>query len=214
MKQFEKLGKTDRVGRPSERWSGPPGKPHASGTAHTQQSVESHFSYYQTLKLDEAAVDARYEPPEAHWNSAAQPQRERSGLSMGATDVLSSQQLYHGTRADLKLGDLIEAGRPSNFGTRKKEAGYVYLTGNLETAAWGAELALGEGSGRIYTVDPTGPIEDDPNLTKDGVNPTESYRSQEPLRVTGECKGWQGHSPELIQAMKDRIVGLEPIPGS
>ncbi len=132
---------------------------------------------------------------------------------MAGTEGLSSQRLYHGTRADLKPGDLIEPGYRSNFGTQKK-AGYVYLTSSLDTAAWGAELALGEGPGRIDTVEPTGPIMADPNLTKDGANPTESYRSQEPLRVTGDCTGWQGHPPELINAMKDRIVGLEPLPGS
>ena len=84
----------------------------------------------------------------------------------------------------------------------------------MDTAAWGAELAVGEGSGRIYTVEPTGSIMADPNLIRDGANPTESYRSEQPLRVTGECTGWPGHSPEAVQAMKDRIVGLDPLPGS
>ena len=83
---------------------------------------------------------------------------------MAATDDLSSQQLYHGTRADLKPGDLIEPGYTSNYGKRKK-ATYVYLTGTLDAATWGAELALGEGPGRIYIVEPTGPIMDDPDLT-------------------------------------------------
>jgi rifampin ADP-ribosylating transferase len=134
---------------------------------------------------------------------------------MAATDDLSSQRFYHGTRADLKPGDLIEPGNRSNFGKRKK-AGYVYLTGSLDAAAWGAELALGDGPGRIYTVEPTGPVMDDPNLTdkKYPGNPTKSYRSREPLRVTGEYTGWQGHSPETVQAMKDRIAGLEPLEGS
>ena len=134
---------------------------------------------------------------------------------MAATDPPSSQRFYHGTRADLKPGDLIEPGYRSNFGRRKK-AGYVYLTGSLDAAAWGAELALGEGPGRIFTVEPTGPIMDDPNLTdkKYPGNPTKSYRSRETLRVTGECTDWQGHSPEAVQAMKDRIAGLEPLEGS
>ena len=104
-------------------------------------------------------------------------------------------------------------GYRSNFGTRKM-ASYVYLTKSLDAAAWGAELALGEGPGRIYTVEPTGPVAADPNLTKEGVNPTESYSSQEPLRVTGECTVWPGHSPEQVKVMKDRIEGLDPLPGS
>jgi hypothetical protein len=134
---------------------------------------------------------------------------------MAATEAPSSQRFYHGTRADLKPGDLIERGYRSNFGKRKK-AGYVYLTATLDAAIWGAELALGEGRGRIYTVEPTGPIVDDPNLTdkKYPGNPTMSYRSRQPLRVTGEWTSWQGHPPEMVQAMKDRIKDLEPLEGS
>jgi len=122
------------------------------------------------------------------------------------------QRFYHGTKADLKPGDLIEPGRTSNYGKRNR-TGYIYLTGTLDAATWGAELALGEGPGRIYTVEPTGSIMDDPNLTdkKFPGNPTKSYRSREPLRVTGEVTDWRGHSPETIQAMKDAIKGLEPI---
>ena len=116
---------------------------------------------------------------------------------------------YHGTRADLKPGDLIEAGYDSNYGARKKGS-WVYLTGTLDAAIWGAELAVGDGPGRIYIVEPTGPIIDDPNLTdkKFPGNPTKSYRSREPLRVTGEIADWQGHSPEQLKAMKDGLERL------
>ena len=105
------------------------------------------------------------------------------------------QRFYHGTKADRKPGDLIEPGYSSNFGKRKQST-YVYLTGTLDAATWGAELAVGEGPGRIYTVDPTGPIEDDPNLTDKKLpgDPTKSYRSPDPLRVIGEVVDWQGHS--------------------
>ena len=125
-------------------------------------------------------------------------------------DDLNSQQFYHGTKADLKRGGLIEPGYNSNFGKRKKAA-YVYLTATLDAATWGAELALGEGPGRIYIVKPTGPIEDDPNLTdkKYPGNPTKSYRSRHPLRVTGEIADWQGHSPEQLKTMKDKLERLK-----
>src|SRR3954452_3751477 len=114
--------------------------------------------------------------------------------------------LYHGTRADLKPGDLIAPGYNSNYGKRNK-ANYVYLTATLEAATWGAELALGERPGRIYIVEPTGPIMDDPNLTdkKYPGNPTKSYRSREPLRVMREVTDWQGHSPEALKAMNDHL---------
>ncbi len=122
------------------------------------------------------------------------------------------ETFYHGTRADLKPGDLIEPGHSSNYGKRKK-ANYVYLTATLDAATWGAELARGEGPGRIYLVEPTGPIMDDPNLTdkKYPGNPTRSYRSRDPLRITGEVIDWQGHSPEALKAMKDRLERLRQL---
>jgi rifampin ADP-ribosylating transferase len=128
-----------------------------------------------------------------------------------------AKRFYHGTRADLRPGDLIAPGYRSNYGARK-QAAWIYLTGTLDAAIWGAELAAGDGRGRIYIVEPTGPIVDDPNLTdkKFPGNPTESYRSREPLRVTGEVTDWVGHSPERLKEMKDnveraRAQGIEAI---
>lgn len=120
-------------------------------------------------------------------------------------------RLYHGTKADLKPGDLIEPGRLPNIGELERPTNYAYLTGTIDAATWGAELALGEGPGRIYVVEPTGPIMDDPNLTdqKFPGNPTKSYRSREPLRVTGEVTAWQGHSPEALKTMKDGLEELK-----
>ena len=119
---------------------------------------------------------------------------------------------YHGTRADLQPGDLIEPGYSSNYG-RRRQANHVYLTATVDAAVWGAELAVGAGPGRIYIVEPTGPIEDDPNLTdrKFPGNPTKSYRSRDPLRVTGELTDWEGHTPEALQAMKDNLKRLEQL---
>ena len=126
--------------------------------------------------------------------------------SIGGMDDEPREQYYHGTHADMNPGDLIEPGYRSNFGKRDK-ANFVYLTATLDAAVWGAELSLGAGRGRIYTVEPTGPIMDDPNLTdkKFPGNPTKSYRSSAPLRVTGEVLDWEGHSPEVLQAMKDNV---------
>ncbi len=142
----------------------------------------------------------------------------RSREPLRVTGEVTEWRLYHGTRADLKPGDLIEPGQTPNFGRRDRTTTYVYLTRTLDAATWGAELAAGEGPGRIYIVEPTGPIEDDPNLTDKRFrgNPTKSYRSREPLRVTGEVTDWQGHSPEALKAMKDGLerlerLGVEPI---
>ena len=129
---------------------------------------------------------------------------------MTAADEEILRTFYHGTRADLKPGDLIAPGYSSNYG-RRKQASWIYLTGTLDAAIWGAELAAGDGPGRIYLVEPTGAIEDDPNLTdkKFPGNPTLSYRSREPLRVTGEVADWQGHPPEQLKAMKDHLERLK-----
>ena len=128
-----------------------------------------------------------------------------------------AQTYFHGTKAELKIGDFIKVGISSNYGQRKN-ARYIYLTATLDAAVWGAELAVGEGPGRIYLVEPTGIIEDDPNLTdkKFPGNPTRSYRSKHPFKVVGEVTIWQGHAPEQVKAMKEGLEklkqqGIEPI---
>ena len=102
------------------------------------------------------------------------------------------------------------AGHPSNYGQRKT-ASYVYMAGTLNAAIWGAELANGEGPERIYVVEATGPIEDDPNLTdkKFPGNPTLSYRSKEPVRVIGEVVHWTGHTAEELGKMKEGLEKLK-----
>lgn len=120
-----------------------------------------------------------------------------------------SQTYFHGTKADLKIGDFIEVGHDSNYGQRKK-AQFIFLTATLDAAIWGAELAFGEGRERIYLVEPTGAIENDPDLTdkKFKGNPTMSYRSTAPFRVVGEVTAWKGHDPEQLKAMKEGIKKL------
>lgn len=116
---------------------------------------------------------------------------------------------FHGTKADLQPGDLLEPGRSSNFGERRT-ANFLYLTATLDAATWGAELAVGDGPGRIYRVEPTGLYEDDPNLTNQRFpgNPTRSYRTRDPLRVVGEVEDWEPHSAEQLQQMRDHLAEL------
>jgi rifampin ADP-ribosylating transferase len=115
---------------------------------------------------------------------------------------------YHGTRADLQPGDLLRPGHASNY--QAQAVSWIYFSGSLDAAIWGCELAQGEGRERIYLVAPTGPFEDDPNLTdkKFPGNPTASYRSRDPLRVLGDVDEWEGHSPERLQEMKDFLARL------
>jgi hypothetical protein len=127
---------------------------------------------------------------------------------MTAIDPKTVQPLYHGTRADLKPGDLLTAGYSPNY---ERKLSWIYLSATLEAATWGAELAVGDGRQRIYIVEPTGEMFDDPNLTdkKFPGNPTKSYRSREPLRIIGEVAEWVGHSPEQLKTMKDNLARLK-----
>lgn len=120
------------------------------------------------------------------------------------------QTYFHGTKANLAIGDFIETGINSNYGQNNK-AKYIYLTATLDAAVWGAELALGEGKERIYLVEPIGEIEDDPNLTdkKFPGNPTKSYRSKYPFKVIGEVTVWQGHPIAQVKAMKEGLEQLK-----
>lgn len=115
----------------------------------------------------------------------------------------------HGTKADLAVGELLVPGRESNF-EQGRVMNYVYFAATLDAATWGAELAAGEGRGRIYLVEPTGEFEDDPNVTDKKLpgNPTQSFRSRDPLRVVGEIDDWVGHPPERLQQMRDGLEAL------
>jgi rifampin ADP-ribosylating transferase len=127
---------------------------------------------------------------------------------MTAPDNASPQIFYHGTRADLKLGDVLAPGFNSNY--QEQKLSWIYFSGTLDAAIWGCELARGDGRERIYIVEPTGDYFDDPNLTdkKFPGNPTKSYRSREPLRIVGEVTEWEGHPPERLKEMKDFLARL------
>jgi len=121
-------------------------------------------------------------------------------------EIFQDGVYLHGTKADLAVGELLVPGRESNFEVGRVMT-YIYFTATLDAATWGAELAAGEGQGRIYVVEPTGEFEDDPNVTdkKFPGNPTRSFRSRDPLRVVGEIADWVGHPPDVLQAMRDRL---------
>jgi rifampin ADP-ribosylating transferase len=134
--------------------------------------------------------------------------KEKHTGNQGATPF--AQTYFHGTKSDLNLGDYITPGFNSNYGQRN-QATYIFLSATLDAAIWGAELASGEGRERIYLVEPTGPIEDDPDLTdkKFPGNPTQSYRSTSPFKIVGEVSHWTGHAPEQVKAMKDALAKLK-----
>jgi rifampin ADP-ribosylating transferase len=120
------------------------------------------------------------------------------------------ETFLHGTKAVLEEGDLLVPGRGSNF-EAGRVSNHIYFAKTLDAAAWGAELAAGDGRPRVYVVEPTGAFHDDPNVTDKRFpgNPTMSYRSTEPVRVVRELGDWVGHSEERIQEMRDGLAELE-----
>lgn len=141
----------------------------------------------------------------------------RVGSEPKPFEVHESGAYLHGTKADLSVGELLAPGRRSNYGAGRAGS-FVYVTQTLDAATWGAELAAGEGRGRIYVVEPTGDLEDDPNVTDKRFpgNPTRSYRTRQPVRVVGEVLDWVGHPPDQLRAMRENVAsaarrGIEAI---
>ncbi|GLP77506.1 NAD(+)--rifampin ADP-ribosyltransferase [Mycobacterium antarcticum] len=124
-------------------------------------------------------------------------------------EVHASGAYLHGTKAALAVGDLLMPGRESNYAPGRI-MNHVYVTQTLDAAVWGAEMAVGDGPGRIYVVEPEGALEDDPNVTDKKLpgNPTLSYRTSEPVRIVGELVDWVGHTPEQLQTMRNGLADL------
>lgn len=126
------------------------------------------------------------------------------------TNPVDSGPFYHGTRADLKIGDLLTPGFSSNY-RPEIVMNHIYFTATLQGAGLAAALASGEGAQRIYIVEPTGDFEDDPNVTdkKFPGNPTRSYRSTAPLKVIGEITEWKRLTEQEIAEWRERIAKLK-----
>jgi rifampin ADP-ribosylating transferase len=120
--------------------------------------------------------------------------------------ALDDGPFFHGTKADLRTGDLLTAGFRSNY-RPEVVMNHVYFTALTDGAGLAAELAAGDGAPRVYVVEPTGPFEDDPNVTdkKFPGNPTRSYRSSAPLRVVGEVTDWTRLTPEALATWRERL---------
>ncbi|WP_431804564.1 NAD(+)--rifampin ADP-ribosyltransferase [Halobacillus andaensis] len=123
-------------------------------------------------------------------------------------DVLDDGPFFHGTKAKLKIGDLLVPQHLSNY--QDKKSNYIYFTATLDAAKWGAELAASKSKERIYIVEPVGDFENAPNLTdkKFPGNPTRSYRSKSPLKIIAELGSWERHSDEEINHMLKSLKKL------
>jgi rifampin ADP-ribosylating transferase len=161
------------------------------------------------------AENAEQQPDYAAPSHPAMSWRSRKPLTV--LSEVTTWPLYHGTRADLRVGDLIVPGHAANHGPTPRHANFVYFARTLEAAIWGAELADGAAPERVYLVEPTGKVEDDPNLTNTRFrgNPSKSFRSRAPLRVAGELGTWTRHPLAAVRAMKEALErlkqqGIEP----
>ena len=124
-------------------------------------------------------------------------------------EVLDEGPFFHGTKAELRVGDHLTAGFRSNY-RPEIVMNHVYFTALRDGAGLAAELAAGDGAPRVYVVEPTGEFENDPNVTdkKFPGNPTRSYRSREPLRIVGEVTDWTRQTPEALQMWRDRLAAI------
>jgi rifampin ADP-ribosylating transferase len=129
------------------------------------------------------------------------------------SDALDDGPFFHGTKAELRVGELLTAGFRSNY-RPEIVMNHIYFTALRDGAGLAAELAAGDGEPRVYQVEPTGDFENDPNVTdkKFPGNPTRSYRSTEPLRVVGEVFDWPRLAPEVLQEWRDRLAALRDDP--
>ncbi|AYV66605.1 MULTISPECIES: NAD(+)--rifampin ADP-ribosyltransferase [Niallia] len=124
------------------------------------------------------------------------------------TNALDNGPFFHGTKAELKIGDLLEPNHLSNY--QDKKSNHIYFTATINAAKWGAELARSTSKERIYIVEPLGEFENDPNVTDKRFpgNPTRSYRSKSPLKIIAELGAWERHSDEEINHMLESLKKL------
>src|SRR6478672_5231516 len=133
--------------------------------------------------------------------------KKNAELSISFTGKLSDKgPFYHGTKADLKVGDLLTAGNRSNY-QPELIMNHIYFTALVNGAGLAAALAKGNGRERVYIVEPTEHFENDPNVTDKEFpgNPTRSYRTQAPLKIVGELTDWVRQTPEQLQAWREKL---------
>lgn len=187
--------------------------------ARQQKNVPDHLKWLETalafaLKTNNVSVNSAV--PSLYLNIAKcyddlgdpeQARKNREAGSLFAENVYDKGPFYHGTKADLQVGDLLTAGINSNY---KSEIimNHIYFTALADGAGLAAALAKGEGRERVYIVEPTGSFENDPNLTdkKFPGNPTRSYRSQAPLKIVGEITVWTRQSPEELRKFREKLA--------
>lgn len=187
--------------------------------ARHQESVAAKLEWLETalrfaLKINDATVKSAF--PALYSNIARcyealnvpEKAKENDALAASSQENFSDKgPFFHGTKADLQVGDLLSAGGNSNYKADLR-MNHIYFTALVNGAGLAAALAKGDGRERVYIVEPTGPVENDPNVTdkKFPGNPTRSYRSTAPLKIVGEATEWVRQTPEDIQQWREKLV--------
>jgi rifampin ADP-ribosylating transferase len=187
--------------------------------ARYQKDVSDKLRWFETalqfaLKINDDAVHSAHpslylEIAKCHENLGHSDQAKKNyELAISSKTKISSKgPFYHGTKADLQVGDLLTSGGSSNYKSELK-MNHIYFTGLLNGAGLAAALAKGDKPERVYVVEPTGEFENDPNVTdkKFPGNPTRSYRSEAPLKIVGEVKDWIRQTPEQIKKWREKLA--------
>jgi len=187
--------------------------------ARHQETVRDKLKWLETslqfaLKINDVTVRGAF--PSLYLNIAKcyedlnDPERAKNSYELAnsySSNPSDSGPFYHGTKADLQVGDLLTAGGSSNYKPELK-MNHIYFTALANGAGLAAALAKGDGRERVYIVEPTEDFENDPNVTdkKFPGNPTRSYRSQAPLRIVGELTDWVRQTPEQVQAWRQKLA--------
>lgn len=186
--------------------------------ARYQKNIPDKLKWLQTalesaLKITDGSVNSAF--PALYANIAkcyedlgdlAEAKKHYASAAACNSTPSDSGPFYHGTKADLKVSDLLTAGGSSNYQPELK-MNHIYFTALVNGAGLAAALAKGEGRERVYIIEPTGLFENDPNVTdkKFPGNPTRSYRSQLPLKIVGEVEDWERITPEQLGKWREKL---------
>ncbi len=187
--------------------------------ARHQERVPDKLKWIETalqfaLKVNDEAVTSAfpglYSKIAKYYEDLNDPDRAKKNHELAnsfSNNPSDNGPFYHGTKADLKVGDLLTPGGSSNY-QPEIIMNHIYFTALVNGAGLAASLAKGEGRERVYVVEPTGSFENDPNVTdkKFPGNPTRSYRSQAPLRIVGEVTDWVRQTPEDLQKWREKLA--------
>ncbi len=187
--------------------------------ARSQNDVSDRLQWLETtlqlgLNINDSTVQSAFPPLYSDISTCyaelGDPDKAKrySSLATSFQDTPSDQgPFYHGTKADLEVGDLLTAGGSSNYQSDLK-MNHIYFTAQVNGAGLAAALAKGDGPERVYIVEPTDSFENDPNVTNKYFpgNPTRSYRSQAPLKIVGEATDWVKITPEERQKWRERLA--------